>query len=279
LNIAGYLEKAGKKVLVVDCDPQANATLGLGINPDALKRSMYDVFMSGIEDFPTVTIPEIVTRTASGIAIAPSTLDLVGAEPFLYEREDRASILKSALAGLETAYDYILIDTPPSLGQFVINGLVAADYCIITLDSGIFAMHGVDVLTTIFSDIKESLGREIKADMVILTRWAVKTSAAAEATVIEDTTLLSFLKRIFTPKKPDPTPEEIRKREEETREMERLNAIESDVKKRFKTVFAVPYSPDIYEAQKRGMPISHFAPESAAAQCYKNIADEVMTWR
>jgi chromosome partitioning protein len=117
LNIAGYLEKAGKKVLVVDCDPQANATLGLGINPDALKRSMYDVFMSGIEDFPTVTIPEIVTRTASGIAIAPSTLDLVGAEPFLYEREDRASILKSALAGLETAYDYILIDTPPALGS------------------------------------------------------------------------------------------------------------------------------------------------------------------
>ncbi len=83
LNVAGYLQKDGKKVLVVDCDPQANATTGLGINPpETLKLSMYDVFMSIFEGFPDVAITDvIVPPTASGIDLAPSILDLVGSNP------------------------------------------------------------------------------------------------------------------------------------------------------------------------------------------------------
>jgi chromosome partitioning protein len=271
------MEKAGRKVLVVDCDPQANATLGLGVNPETLGRTMYDVFMSRVEGFPAVAIPEIVIRTRSGIPLAPASLDLVGVEPYLYGIENRAFILKDALSGLDTAYDFILIDTPPSMGQFVINGVVAADHCIVTLDSGIFAMHGVDALTTIFTDIRETFGREVTTDMIILTRWAAKAPPEPVA-VPEETGLLSRLKRILMPGPPEPAPEERRRREEEMRERERLSTIENDVKKRFKTVFSVPYSTDIYEAQRQGLPVSHYAPESVAAQCYKDIADEVMRW-
>lgn len=265
-------------MLVIDCDPQANATLGLGINPDTVTRSMYDVFMSGIEGFTPVTIPEIVMKTESGIFLAPSTLDLVGSEPFLYEKENRASILREALSGLDATYDFILIDTPPSLGQFVINGLVAADHCIVTLDAGTFAMHGIDALTTIFSDIQESTGREIHADMILLTRWADTTPEPGDPAFSGEPDLFTRIRKIFTPKPPEPTPEEIRKRERKVQERERLSVIETDMSKRFRTVFTVPYSPDIYEAQKRGLPISHFAPESPAAQCYKDITDEVLTW-
>ena len=84
LNIAGFCHQMGRKVLVVDCDPQANATAGLGIDPSASGKNMYDVFMSGIDDFPRVGMEDIVRKTASGIDLAPSHLDLVGAEPYLY---------------------------------------------------------------------------------------------------------------------------------------------------------------------------------------------------
>jgi chromosome partitioning protein len=154
LNIAGYLVKAGKNVLVVDVDPQANATLGLGINPDSLMASMYDLFMGKCPGYQPVTITDIVQKTESGIDVAPSNLELVGAEPFLYTIEERAKMLAEILLPVKNRYDYILIDTPPSMGQFVINGLVASDHTVVTFDRGVFALQGLHTLMTIFSDIK-----------------------------------------------------------------------------------------------------------------------------
>ncbi len=158
LNIAGFLQKDGMKVLVVDCDPQANATVGLGINPETLELSMYDVFMSIFEGYPDVAINDVIVPTASGVDLAPATLDLVGVEPYLYSIEDRAGLLREALTGVRNVYDFILIDTPPSMGQFVINGLVAADHTVVTLDPGTFALKGMEELSTIFCDISEMLG-------------------------------------------------------------------------------------------------------------------------
>lgn len=257
LNVAGYLQKDGKKVLVVDCDPQANATTGLGINPETLEQSMYDVFMSIFEGFPDVAIADVIVPTASGIDLAPSTLDLVGVEPYLYGIEDRAGILREALAQVRDAYDFILIDTPPSMGQFVINSLVAADHTVVTLDSGTFALKGMEALSTIFGDIREMLGEDVAADFAILTRWKGSGDPAAGTGG-----LALFLKRIFSPASAA----------EEERERERLKAFESEVKKSFKQVFAVPYSPAIYETQQKGLPISHYAPESDAGREYRTIA-------
>lgn len=261
LNVAGYLQKDGKSVLVVDCDPQANATTGLGIVPETLELSMYDVFMSTFEGFPDVVIEDIIIPTASGIDLAPATLDLVGVEPYLYGIEDRAGLLKEALARVRDNYDFILIDTPPSMGQFVINGLVAADHTIVTLDSGTFALRGMEALSMVFDDIREMLGEDVVADFAILTRWK---GSGSQATGTRGLAL--FLKRIFSPGSSA----------EEEKERERLKTFESEVKKTFKQVFTVPYSPAIYESQQRGLPISHYAPENEAGREYRAITTALL---
>ena len=261
LNVAGYLQKSGRSVLVVDCDPQANATAGLGVDPDTLELSMYDLFMSAFEGFPDVVINDIIVPTASGVDLAPATLDLVGVEPYLYSIDDRAGLLREALAGVRGNYDFILIDTPPSMGQFVINGLVAADHTIVTLDPGTFALRGMEALSTVFHDIREMLGENVTTDLAILTRWKGPDDRAAKTGG-----LALFLKRIFSP---GPSAEE-------EKERERLKTFETEVRKAFKQVFVVPYSPAIYETQQKGLPISHYAPESDAGREYRAITTALL---
>ena len=278
LNIAGFLVQAGKKVLVIDCDPQANATVGLGFTPKNIDRNIYDVFLSGFEDFEVTGLSGIIQTTPSGIDLAPSGLDLVGADPFLYRMDNRAGILKNAIASVKDRYDYILVDTPPSMGQLVINGLFAADHVIVTLDSGTFALDGVSTLSTIFSDMKEDLGREIIPDMAVVTRWGEQGMPDKPGDEQpEEKDIFTRLRDLFY-KKPEPTPEEIQVQQEKETEHERLLSMRAEVGRLFKTVYTVPYSPQIYEAQKRGLPISHYAPESAAGIVYKNITEEVLRW-
>jgi len=254
LNVAGYLQKDGKRVLVVDCDPQANATSGLGVDPERVEQSMYDVFMSVFEGFPDARITDIIVPTASGIYLAPATLDLVGVEPYLYGIDDRAGILREVLTPVRRTYDFILIDTPPSMGQFVINGLVAADRTVVTLDAGTFALNGMEALSTIFNDIREMIGEDVNADFAILTRWGGSDDSGGG--------LALFLKRLFSPAS----------FAEEEREKERLKTFESEVRKKFRQVFVVHYSPLIYEAQQKGLPISHYAPESKPGRDYRAVA-------
>jgi chromosome partitioning protein len=241
---------------------------------------MYDVFMSRIDDFPfpEIKMPDIIKKTGSGIDLAPSHLDLVGVDPFLYRTADRAGILKKALADVRGKYEYILIDTPPSMGQLVINGLYAADHIIVTLDSGTFALDGVSTLSTIFSDMKEGLGKDIRPDLAIITRWGEGFQPDRPKSDREGKgDLLSLIRNIFS-KKPEPTTEEKKTDEEQKNEHERLLGMLVEVKRRFPSVYTVPYSPLVYEAQKRGLPISHFAPESSAGVAYRTIAGEVMRW-
>lgn len=254
LNVAGYLQKDGKRVLVVDCDPQANATSGLGVDPERVEQSMYDVFMSVFEGFPDARIADIIVPTASGIYLAPATLDLVGVEPYLYGIDDRVGILREMLTPVRDTYDFILIDTPPSMGQFVINGLVAADRTVVTLDAGTFALNGMEALSMIFNDIREMIGEDVNADFAILTRWGGSDDSGGG--------LALFLKRIFSPAS----------FAEEEREKERLKTFESEVRKKFRQVFVVHYSPLIYEAQQKGLPISHYAPESKPGRDYRAVA-------
>lgn len=279
LNIAGFCALAGKKVLVVDCDPQANATAGLGINPETSEKNIYDIFMSRVEGFPKVTMDEIIRKTASGIDLAPASLDLVGAEPYLYEIEDRAEVLFDALIECRKKYDFILIDTPPSMGQFVINGLYAADHIIVTLDSGSFALNGVGPLFTIFEDMKEDLGKNLSVDLAIISRWGEGGDLEEPAPVIEEKKdLVSWIKSLLAPKH-EPTADEIKVKEEREREHARLTAMLKEIEEKFSKVITVPYSPEIYEAQKKGLPISHTVPDCSAGKAYKKIAGEVMQWK
>jgi chromosome partitioning protein len=261
LNIAGFLQKQGKRVLVMDLDPQANATSGLGIDPHALTLSIYDLFMSQFEGFPDVSIQDVVRETRSGVYLAPSTLDLVGIEPFLYNMEHRATILKRLLLRDTPEYEFILIDTPPSMGQLVINGLIAADHTVVTFDRGIFALHGLDTLMTIFSDIEELLGEHVSPDMAILTRWDDPHKEAGKG-------IFSRMAGHF--KKPDP---------ELARDRKQLKFFENEVRARFPAVYVIPYGREIYEAQNAGLPISHFSPECEAGKAYKAITGEIMGWK
>ncbi len=258
LNISGFLQKAGKRVLVIDIDPQANATSGLGINPSSLGRSVYDVFMSGVEGYPRVSIRDVTIQTESGIDIAPSTLDLVGVEPFLYTIEERFRILKGELSGIKRRYDFILIDTPPSMGQLVINGLIAADHTIVTFDRGVFALNGLNTLMTIFDDIEEMVGEKISPDMAILTRWSHVNG--------KNPWFMKILSILGIG-------------EQDVEERENLATIENEVKTHFPSVFAVPFDQAVYQAQKSGLPISHFAPLCEAAKVYEQITSEILEWR
>jgi chromosome partitioning protein len=265
-------------VLVIDCDPQANATAGLGIDPSTSGNNMYEVFMSGIDGFPKVMIQDIIKKTASGIDLAPAHLDMVGAEPYLYHASFPTGVLKEAVTNIKNQYSYIFIDTPPSVGQFVINGLFAADHVIVTLDSGLFALNGVTTLSTIFSDIKNNLGKDINPDMAIVSRWGEGLfQSCSQPEAHEKTDIFTMLRNIFY-KPPEPSPENLKAEEEHKNEQTRLLVTLNEIKHRFPRVYTVPYSSAVYEAQKRGMPISHFAPGSSAGIAYKTIAEEVMRW-
>jgi chromosome partitioning protein len=259
LNIAGFLVKSGKDVLVVDVDPQANATSGLGLNPDSLKASMYDLFMGKCPGYQPVAITDIIQKTTSGIDIAPSSLELVGAEPYLYTTEERAKMLTEILVPVKRKYDYILIDTPPSMGQFVINGLVASDHTVVTFDRGVFALHGLHTLMTIFSDIKEIIGTKITPDLAILTRWDCKEAPKSG--------IRAFFTRFSQKSSPESEKEE-----------EMIREFEEEVRKYFNLVYPVPYSREIYEAQKAGLPISHVAPDCPAGKAYSGITEVILKW-
>jgi chromosome partitioning protein len=191
--------------------------------------------------------------------------------------ENRAGILAEALSAIRDQYDYILVDTPPSMGQLVINGLYAADRIIVTLDSGTFALDGVSTLSTIFRDMKEDLGKEIQPDMAIVTRWGEGAACPQEETA-EPQDILYRIRSLFY-KRPEPAPAEIQAAEEQKTEHERLLSMLTEIRRLFRTVYTVPYSPVVYESQKRGLPISDFAPDSTAGTAYKTIADAVMTWK
>ena len=260
LNIAGFLVKSGNKVLVVDVDPQANATSGLGVDPSAVKASIYDIFMSVFPGNPQMRVTDVIQTTKSGVDLIPSSLELVGAEPFLYTREDRTLILRHFLEPLKDRYDFILVDTPPSMGQFVINGLIASDHTVITFDRGIFALHGLHTLMTIFSDIREVIGNRITPELAILTRWDREPENIGG--------IRGFFSRLSRKEIP-----------EKVRDEELVKEFETEVRRYFNLVYPVPYSAEVYEAQKNGLPISHFAPDCPAGKAYAEIAGVVQKWK
>lgn len=238
----------------MDSDPQANATSGLGVRPGSSHKSIYDLFMGHVDDFPEVGLKEAVVQTDSGIDLLPSSLDLVGAEPFLYSVEDRATILRDTLGREATDYDLVLIDTPPSMGQLVINGMVAADHVVVNLDSGFFALGGVATMKAIFGDIEEHVGVKIRPEMALIT-----SRSAPEA---KPGGFFSRMKRRFTGEHDE----------------EKRDPVEAEVARTFLRVEKVPFSREVPEAQEHGLPISHYAPDCPAATAYRKIAAFVGEW-
>jgi chromosome partitioning protein len=151
INLAGSLAEHGFRVLCVDMDPQANLTVGLGINLRTVEQSMGDVLID-----EQITIEDVVIPTQTpGIDVAPSTIDLSATENILFSAIGREQALREALKGWATEqYDYLLIDCPPTLGLLTINALVAADGVIIPVQTQYYALKGFAALVNVIEQIR-----------------------------------------------------------------------------------------------------------------------------
>jgi chromosome partitioning protein len=159
VNLGAYLARAGKFVLLVDLDPQCNATSGLGVDPAALERGVYEA-MIGQCAFRDIVVPTSI----EGFRVAPATDTLAGAAVELVTAERREFRLAEALEAARHDYDYIIIDSPPSLGLLTVNGLVAADQVLIPVQAEYYALEGLTQLMETIQLVKDN----VKPDLSIL---------------------------------------------------------------------------------------------------------------
>ena len=167
INLGACLAVAEKRTLVVDVDPQANATSGLGVKKEQIEGSLYDVLVDGTP-LADVIVPAVHFPFLS---VAPATRDLVGVEVELVSRKGRETILREALAGVRDRYDFILIDAPPSLGMLTLNTLAAADAVMIPIQSEFYALEGLSQLLNTVRIVQKNLNPALQIEGVLLTMY------------------------------------------------------------------------------------------------------------
>ncbi|HEX6701522.1 MAG TPA: ParA family protein [Gaiellaceae bacterium] len=173
LNLAVAFAERGLRVLAIDLDPQGNLTMSQGMNPDTIERSMFDVLVHRLP------ITEIVVRTEIDVAV--SSIDLAGAELALSSMIGRERALEKALLPVKSQYDYILIDTPPSLGLLTINALVASNGVIVPVQCEYLSLRGLVQLENTMSMIRENLNPEVRIAGILPTMFDGRTLHAREA--------------------------------------------------------------------------------------------------
>ncbi|MEI6631361.1 MAG: AAA family ATPase [bacterium] len=175
INISSYLALANKKTLLIDLDPQANATSGIGVNKHNIQKSTYHVLLEELN------IQEIIqSTTISNLYLAPSNLDLTGAEVELVGVLGREYRLKRGLANERENFDYIIIDSPPSLGLLTINGLCAADSVLIPVQCEYYALEGLTQLDNTIRLVKDNLNPDLIIEGVLLTMADFRTNLTKE---------------------------------------------------------------------------------------------------
>lgn len=177
INLAGALAEQGLRVLCVDMDPQANLTVGLGINLGTVERSMADVLSEN-----SVLLKDVARPTETvNIDVAPATLDLASTEVELFSAIGREYALREAMEiWAEDAYDYIIIDCPPTLGLLTINGLVAANGVIIPVQTQYYALKGLAALVKVIQTIRTKLNRDLRILGLLPTFYDGRTLLARE---------------------------------------------------------------------------------------------------
>lgn len=239
INLGVYLAKAGKKVLLIDLDPQANLTSGIGftaddksINPiyEGLTKSVYDLLIQGAE--PTEVF---VSTNHENLFLIPSSIDLAGAEIELTNVISRESVLKSGLQSIKQDYDYILIDCPPSLGLLTINALVASSYVYIPVQCEYFALEGLGQLLNTVKLVKNRLNGGLEVGGVMMTMYDTRTNLSKQ--------VAGELKNFFA--------ENV-----------------------FETI--IPRNVRLSEAPSHGQSIMEYDPKSIGAKAYRDLADEVI---
>ena len=176
INLASYLAIAGNKVLTIDIDPQGNTTSGLGIDKRNLELSMYDVITSN------VGLKEVIIHSdlISNLYIAPSTMELAGAEIEVITKDNRERILLNKINEIKDDFDFIFIDCPPSLGVLTINALTSCDSVLIPIQSEFYALEGLGQLMSTIDLVKKSLNPKIEVEGVIMTMYDNRTNLINE---------------------------------------------------------------------------------------------------
>jgi chromosome partitioning protein len=176
INLAGALAEEGCRNLLIDMDPQANLTAGVGINLNTVQQSMADVLADGRATLGDVIL---VTETA-GIDVAPAHIDLASTEGELFTALGREQILREAMRDVIDPYDYVIIDCPPNLGLLTVNGLVAADSVIIPVQTQYYAMKGLNNLVKVINAIRLKLNRDLKILGLLPTFFDGRTNLAKD---------------------------------------------------------------------------------------------------
>jgi chromosome partitioning protein len=175
VNLGTYLALAGERVLVVDLDPQGNATSGLGLDRGAIEGSVYDAVIDGAH-LSSLTVPGPV----DGLNVVPSAITLAGAEVELAPVEGRERRLSRLLTDISVEYDYIFVDCPPSLGLLTVNALTAADSVLIPLQCEYYALEGLTQLLATLDLIRDHLNPELAIKGVVLTMYDGRTKLSAD---------------------------------------------------------------------------------------------------
>ena len=175
INLAAYLALSGTRILVIDLDPQGNATSGLGVDRRSLERSSYEALVD------RVPVSELIVGTAvDGLDLVPSTPALSGAEVELVGVTARERRLAASLAELNGRYDRVLIDCPPSLGLLTLNALTAADGVLIPIQTEYYALEGLSQLVNTIRRVRKGLNPRLELDGVLLTMYDARTNLSAQ---------------------------------------------------------------------------------------------------
>ena len=236
INLAASLGKSGKKTLLVDLDPQGNATTGLGINKGDIAYSIYDILNGSVE-----SKKGIIKTKFTNLSIIPATINLAGLDIELVEKGyhnaafKKNEQLRTALEKIKDNYEYVIIDCPPSLGLITTNALVASDSVIIPVQCEFFALEGITQLLNTVIMTQTRLNPNLKIEGVLLTLLDSRTNLGLE--VVEE------VRRFFKDKV-------------------------------FNTI--IPRLIRLVEAPSHGEPINEYDPTSRAAEAYLNLAKEVI---
>jgi len=175
ISLATYLALSDKQTLLIDIDPQGNATSGLGINKHNIKQSIYDLLIDEIDPRPI-----ILNTNINNLSLLPSTISLTGAEVELVGIMGREYRLKKALSPISPEYDFIIIDCPPSLGLLTVNALAAAGSVLIPIQCEYYALEGLSQLVNTVNLVRENLNPSLEVEGVLLTMADFRTNLTNE---------------------------------------------------------------------------------------------------
>lgn len=232
VNLSACLAYKGKKVIIIDADPQGNTTSGLGIDKQNVSKSIYEVIIND-ENIENALMKTMIEN----LYICPSNIQLVGAEVELVSVISRETRLKVALQDIRSKYDFIIIDCPPSLGLLTLNALTAADTILVPIQCEYYALEGLSQLMNTVKLVQRHLNPSLEVEGVVLTMFDARTNLSLQ--VVED------VKKYFR-------------------------------NKVYRTI--IPRNVRLSEAPSFGLPIILYDPKSKGAECYLDLAQEVIDY-